>query len=94
LELSCSYTNNQLDGYFSKFERSKLLEEGTYNNGQYHGSYTKYFMGKDVPQQKLEYQNGQLHGKAQYFNEAGDLLMEYEYKNGEKIGGGIVDKKE
>lgn len=90
LELYCSYKDNKLDGYFSKYERSKLIEEGYYQDGQYHGSYTKYFTGKDVPQQKFEYRNGQLHGNAQYFNEQGDLLMEYQYENGEKVSGGVV----
>jgi antitoxin component YwqK of YwqJK toxin-antitoxin module len=93
LELSCGYTDNQLDGYFVKFERTKKLEEGYYKNGQYEGEYTKYFTGKDVPQQQLQYKNGQLHGKAKYFNEAGELLMEYEYKNGEKVSGGIVQNQ-
>ena len=90
LELSCGYTDNKLDGYFVKFERAKKIEEGHYKNGQYDGDYTKYFTGKDTPQQQLQYKSGQLHGKAKYFNEAGDLLMEYEYNNGEKVSGGIV----
>jgi len=28
----------------------------------------------------------------QYFNEEGDITVEYEYKNGEKVSGGIVEK--
>ncbi len=93
LELACSYKANQLDGSFSKFKKNVLTEEGSYLNGQYHGSYTKYYPNKRYPQQVVEYYNGQLHGLAKYFNEAGDLIMEYEYNHGEKVKGGIVEKE-
>lgn len=94
LELACTYVNNELDGYFVKYERAKKSEEGYYANGKEDGLHTKYYIGKDnKPQQALNYKDGKLHGSAKYFNEQGELIMEYTYENGEKISGGIVEKE-
>lgn len=93
VELICSYKANLLDGDFTKFKSGRITEQGSYKNGQYHGIYTKFYPNKDIPQQISNYDNGQLHGIAKYFNEAGDLIMEYEYNHGEKLRGGIVEKK-
>jgi hypothetical protein len=90
LELMCSYSNNVLDGQFVRYGSSRKIESGYYKNGQLDGVYRKYFDKKDAVQQEIEYKQGKMHGKMRYFNEAGDVVMEYEYNNGEKVSGGIV----
>lgn len=91
LELLCHYTANQLDGEFIKYKNARILEEGSYKNGQYDGLYKRYYPNKEIVQQEANYKNGQLDGKSSYYSEEGALMMEYEYKDGEKIGGGIVN---
>jgi antitoxin component YwqK of YwqJK toxin-antitoxin module len=87
----CSYSNNALDGQFVRYASSRKIETGYYRDGQLDGVYKKFHEKKDAVQQEVGYKNGQMHGMVKYFNEAGDVLMEYEYKNGEKIRGGIVE---
>ncbi len=91
LELICSYKANQLDGKFIRLKNTRILEEGTYIDGQIDGNYKKFYPNKDVVQQENNYKMGKLHGKSNYYNEAGQLIMEYDYKDGEKISGGMVD---
>ena len=42
-------------------------------------------------QRRGNFKNGKQHGLLQYFDEEGNVTLEYEYKNGEKVGGGIVE---
>ena len=92
LEMMCSYSNNVLDGQFVRYSSSRKIETGYYKSGQLDGVYRKYFDKKDAMQQEITYKDGKMHGKMRYFNEAGDVVMEYEYNNGEKVSGGIVEK--
>ena len=91
LELICRYNANQLTGQFTKYKNTRVLEEGTYVDGQIDGKHLKYYPNKDVVQQETNYKLGQLHGASKCYNEEGQLIMEYEYKDGEKISGGVVE---
>ncbi len=39
---------------------------------------------------EAEYVDGFQHGMYRFYGEDGDVQLEYEYKNGEKVTGGIV----
>lgn len=84
------YKNGQLHGYAAKYNFSRLLEEFNYDNGQLNGAYKKYFDNANQVQQEANYKNGQLDGTVRYYNKEGVITVEYEYKNGEKVSGGIV----
>ncbi len=90
LELICNYKADQLHGKFTRIKNTRLLEEGYYVDGQIDGVYKKFYPNKDVLQQEVNYKNGQLHGESNYYNEKGELIMEYVYKDGEKVSGGMV----
>lgn len=92
LELAAAYVNNQLHGKFAKFKFGRKTEEGEYLNGQPHGRWITYYANKDIMQQETNFKNGKQHGALRYFNEEGEVTMEYDYKDGEKISGGIVEK--
>jgi hypothetical protein len=94
LELICSYTANKLDGKFIRVKNTRLLEEGTYVNGEIDGNYKKFYPSKDILQQENNYKMGKLHGSTKYYNEEGQVIMEYEYNNGEKVSGGLVEPEE
>lgn len=89
LELVCGYRNDQLDGVFTRYKMGRKVEEGTYQNGALEGIYKKYFNGMDAVQQEIHYKNGKQHGPFRYFDEQGNLQMEYLYENGEKVSGGL-----
>ncbi|MCB0620362.1 MAG: hypothetical protein KDC43_16870, partial [Saprospiraceae bacterium] len=58
--------------------------------GLLHGTFTKYHENSDVVQQQVEFKDGKEHGKFRFFNEQGELTVEYDYENGKKVGGGMV----
>jgi antitoxin component YwqK of YwqJK toxin-antitoxin module len=89
-----TYVNGMLYGKKGsyKFGRPKL--EAYYINNQLHGPLKKYFeSGADQGKinQLVDYVNGKIDGKVRYYNAAGEVTVEYDYKNGEKISGGIKE---
>jgi major membrane immunogen (membrane-anchored lipoprotein) len=91
IELLCGYSDNKLDGFFARYRNGRKTEEGIYKNGVYDGVYKKYYDGKEIAQQEVSYKDGKMDGITRFYDETGNLIMEYEYKNGEKIKGGIVE---
>ena len=91
IETVTEYKNDQLHGLSAKYTFGRPTEETNYRNGKIDGMFAIYDSQGKV-QRKGELKDGQYHGKLQYFDESGNVTMEYEYKNGEKISGGIVEK--
>lgn len=92
IDLQCAYVNNLLHGHFARYRLGRVLEEGDYTMGKYDGVYKRYYENRNIVQQEATYKNGVLHGKTRYYDDQGNLLLEYDYANGEKVGGGIVSK--
>jgi antitoxin component YwqK of YwqJK toxin-antitoxin module len=92
IELVCRYHDNQLNGRFARYRLGRKTEEGAYKDGQYEGTFRKYFKSMDVIQQESEYKAGKLDGITRYFGETGNLLLEYEYRNGEQIRSEVIKK--
>ncbi|MEM9992062.1 MAG: hypothetical protein AAF738_09880 [Bacteroidota bacterium] len=90
LEAQQGYKNGQLHGYAAKYKFSRTLEEFNYENGQLEGTYKKYFDSANQVQQEANYKAGKLDGAVKYYNKDGEMTLEYQYKNGEKISGGIL----
>ena len=90
--LLCNYANNRLEGRIARFRLGRTTEEGGYRNGKLDGNYKKYYESKSIVQQEANYTAGELDGKTLFFNEKGDTIVEYTYKMGQKIEGGIVEK--
>lgn len=94
IELICRYKNNVLNGKYTRLKNTRILEQGIYVNGEIDGLYQKFYPNKESVQQEINYQMGKLHGASNYYNEEGQLMMSYEYKDGEKISGGMVEPGE
>lgn len=90
-ELVAHYRRGQLHGRVAKYNLTRLVEEMYYKEGVLDGPYTLYFPNSDVKQRTAEFRNGKEHGIIRFFNDKGKITMEYEYRNGEKISGGIVE---
>ena len=93
VETKSTFVNDVLNGYYATYKFGRTEMDCYFKNGQYHGDYKEYFKSgsKAGALQKLvQYKDGKQHGKLSYFDEDGNLKMEYIYKNGEKISGGIV----
>ena len=85
------YQDDQLNGRMAKYDFTRIKEEIHYKDGEMDGLYTLYYDNSDQVQRTAEFKDGKENGWIRYYNEEGKLTMEYEYRNGEKISGGIVD---
>jgi len=90
MEKLAYYGDGVLHGRSTKYRFGKPLEEADYKNGQLDGIFRTYY-NNAVLQQESNYSGGQKNGTATYYNEDGNIIMEYEYKNNEIVSGGKVD---
>ena len=85
------YKNNKLDGPWSKFNYGRFETSAYYTDGVLNGVYQEFDPLNGRIQKEIHYNMGVQDGLFRYFNEEGKINMEYMYKNGEKVSGGIVD---
>jgi antitoxin component YwqK of YwqJK toxin-antitoxin module len=90
IKLRAYYKDNQLDGYWSQFSFGRLENSATYKNGQLDGPSFEYDKFSGKLQKEIHYKDGKLHGSYRFFNDVGEVTAEYEYRDGEKISGGMV----
>ncbi len=91
LEMRATYKNNRLHGPWAKYRFGRPTNEATYRDGELDGIYREYVMNTGKLQKEITYKNGVMDGPYRFYNEEGVVTLEYEYRNGEKVGGGIVD---
>ena len=94
LTLRASYKNNILDGPWGKYRFGRAEAEAAYKNGKLDGRSREYDDQSGKLIKEVNYKDGKQHGMFRFFNEAGQVTLEYEYKDGEKVGGGIVEGPE
>ncbi len=92
MTLMATYENNQLHGPWMTYSNfGRPVKQAIYKNGKLDGMYTEYHPTKNnVLQKEIMYKDGEYDGTYKLYNENGELVVEYEYKNGKKISGGIV----
>lgn len=88
LETLTTYANGVYDGYYAKYKFSNIIESGTFINGKIEGVLKKFYDNSKI-QMEAHYKNGVQHGNYKYFDNTGNVTMEFEYANGEKISGGV-----
>jgi len=87
--------NGQLHGVLAKYDYGKAAAEMNYVDGKLDGLAKTYYDGRHRGklQQEVEYKAGVQHGKFIYYNEDGKKTLEYVYKDGEKVSGGMTEGK-
>jgi len=93
IEKEVNYVNNKYDGAFTLYKFGRPTSIKNYKGGELNGTSTDYYSDGKV-QKEVNFSNGKQHGNMKWYNEEGEVTMEYEYKNGEKVSGGIVKKSE
>ena len=92
--LESNYVNNKLEGRWARYRYGKTTEEANYKNGQLDGLYKIYNVdaaGKSSIQKEAEYKDGKQHGYFKAYDPAGNLIVSYQYENGQKVSGGAVE---
>jgi antitoxin component YwqK of YwqJK toxin-antitoxin module len=91
MTLSAHYRNNQLHGSWGVYRYGRPEKIATYVDGQLDGLYQEFNTRTGNPLKEASYRNGKEDGIFRFYNEDGEIMVEYEYRNGEKISGGIVE---
>lgn len=91
LELRADYENNLLDGPWAKYRFGRPTHEAVYEAGKLNGVYREYVPNTGKLQKEITYKDGVMDGPYRFYNEQGAVTLEYEYRNGNKVGGGMTN---
>lgn len=91
ITLRATYKNNKLDGPWAAYSFGRIEKQATYKNGALDGTYLEYDKKTGNLQKEVNYKDGVQHGVYRFYDEEGNVMLEYEYRNGEKLEGGVVE---
>lgn len=81
VQTKASYHNDQLNGEYLTYKRRKIAERKNYSNGVLHGSQQKFYTD-GTTMEESNYVNGKIDGVARWYDQEGNLKIEYEYDMG------------
>lgn len=93
-KLVAYFKDDKLDGNWGKYNFGRPLQTAEYLNGELHGTSREYTLNKGELQKEMHYKNGKLDGAFIHYDDKGQVVLRYEYKDGEKLSGGIVNPKD
>ena len=91
VELRASYLNNKLDGAWGKYRFGRPTHLAEYKEGELHGVYKEFNTRDGKILKEIHYKNGKYDGPYLFYNDEGEVTVQYEYRNGEKVSGGIAE---
>ncbi len=91
IKAEVNYTNNMYDGESTTYKYGRKTSLKTYKKNKLDGLSIEYFQDGKV-QKEINFKDGKQHGTMKWYSDKGEVTMQYEYKNGEKISGGMVEK--
>ena len=89
-----NYLDDKLHGYHVVYSWARPVKEIMYNHGKVNGEMRVYFDKNGTLQKSISFDNGVQDGPFKQYDLEGNLVLEYVYKDGKKISGGPVAKKE
>jgi len=91
IALLSNYKANVLHGPYGTFKIGRAVTTATYVDGKLDGMMTEYDYRTNKVKQEASYKLGVQDGPMRYYNEEGAITLEYQYKDGERVSGGIVE---
>ncbi|PHN04608.1 hypothetical protein CRP01_21635 [Flavilitoribacter nigricans DSM 23189 = NBRC 102662] len=91
VSLQAYYENNELNGHWGTYKFGRPIKTADYENGILEGFYREYTTTAGKLQKEIHYKNGKEDGPYRFYNDRGEITLEYTYKNGEKVGGGVIE---
>lgn len=86
-----NYLNGVLHGPHATYKFGRPTLELAYKNGVQEGPFTEYSDRGKISKSGT-FKAGKLDGTMKFFDDEENLTMEFEYKDGEKVSGGIIEK--
>lgn len=93
-ELMANYKNNLLHGPWGKFRFGRSEATANYNEGQLDGVMREYDFRNGNLKKETSYKMGVLDGLLRNYNDEGKVIVEYMYRDGEQVSGGMVEGNE
>lgn len=90
IESKSDYKAGIYDGVVATYKFGRIEKTTPYVNGKIEGTYEEYNQ-KGKLLKSVEFKNGVQDGTLKYFDDEGNVTLEYLYKNGEKVSGGIIE---
>ena len=91
ITLRATYENNQLDGPWASYSFGRVEKQTNYKDGELDGPYLEYNKKTGNLQKEVNYKDGKQDGVYRFYDEEGNVMLEYMYRDGEKIEGGVVE---
>ena len=85
IEVSANYLNNKLDGPWAQYKFGRPTIESNYKNGELDGVYHEYANSTGQILKEISYKRGKMHGRFIYYDNDGNITLDYMYKDGEKV---------
>ncbi len=79
------YHNDLLEGKYTVYNRTRIKETRHYRQGQLNGPREKFYANGTTVMERTNYVDGTLDGVARWYDQQGNLTIEYVYKNGELV---------
>ena len=89
-ELMATYKNNKLHGPWGKYRFGREELTANYKDGELDGVMREYDYRDGKLKKEASYKNGKLDGLVRDYDAEGNIMVEYIYRDGEKISGGVV----
>lgn len=86
IALVANYKANVLHGPYAKYRIGRPTQTVNYIDGLMDGPMAEYDFRNGKLKQEVSYRMGKLHGPFRYFNEEGEVTLEYTYVDGERVG--------
>jgi antitoxin component YwqK of YwqJK toxin-antitoxin module len=90
IDNKAKYHQGLLHGPWIQYKFGKVLEQRNYSMGKLDGVARTFDDRTWKVKQEVEYKNGVQDGFFRYYDENGTVTLEYIYKNGEKVSGGMT----
>lgn len=76
--------NDVLNGESLEYKRNSIVSRTHYVNGEIHGSVEKFYPDGTL-MESSNYVDGVIDGKALWYNQEGEVIIEYTYDMGERL---------
>ncbi len=79
------FVNGVQEGISKKYEKARLSETAYYKNGKLNGPRKTYYIKQNKIKIESNYINGKRDGIERYYDEEGNISIEYKYKKGVRL---------